>query len=243
MRCLFIIVLIFFAGNIAGILVQETILPWFFSASIFENLGLLQKVNNGTMVIEKTEYIRIEENKALVEQISKVQKSTRYILLKNKSGSILKGQSGFSLTNDGQILTLISSAFPYPNYFLLSEEGEISLAEIKRDKTAGLLLLKAKNPNFHTTALAELSRLKMGETVFLVTFLNQQDNIPTQIVNTGILVGFENNEILTNIREDSPLIFGSPLFNMEGELIGINKLDSNNRVRAVDIEKIRQFLR
>ncbi len=64
---------------------------------------------------------------------------------------------------------------------------------------------------------------------------------PQQKVNTGIVTTFNENVIKTNISEKKE-IEGSPLFNMEGKVVGLNFIDEDGKVSAVPITLIRQFI-
>ena len=68
-----------------------------------------------------------------------------------------------------------------------------------------------------------------------------ENETPSKLVNEGIVKTFDENFIQTNILE-SGLLAGSPLFNIEGEILGINTIDSKGEVIAIPVSKIRAFI-
>ena len=62
-----------------------------------------------------------------------------------------------------------------------------------------------------------------------------------KMVNQGIVKFFTRNYIRTNIFEKYTLK-GSSLFNISGELLGLNTIDSEGKVTAIPITEIRDFI-
>ena len=60
-------------------------------------------------------------------------------------------------------------------------------------------------------------------------------------VNQGIVKFFTPDYIRTSIFEKNTLS-GSALFNIKGELLGLNTVDSEGKVTAIPITKIRDFI-
>ena len=80
----------------------------------------------------------------------------------------------------------------------------------------------------------------MGQRVFLLGIIfDQTERLET--VNEGIIKLFTSDYISTNILEKS-VLSGSALFNIKGELLGLNTIDSEGKVTAIPITKIRTFL-
>lgn len=63
---------------------------------------------------------------------------------------------------------------------------------------------------------------------------------PGLVVNEGIVKSFDENYIQTNIFEKIRLQ-GSPLFNIEGEVLGLNTIDSEGKIITIPISKIKSF--
>jgi hypothetical protein len=61
-----------------------------------------------------------------------------------------------------------------------------------------------------------------------------------KIFNQGVVKTIEGNFIKTNIAEEE-MLRGSPLFNVKGEIIGINDIDDEGRIITLTIDEIRKF--
>jgi len=105
----------------------------------------------------------------------------------------------------------------------------------------GFSLIKIGKDNLPTVSFASPEKLKLGERVFLIGVIFDEKNNPQEIVNEGIVKFFDKNFIKTNIFEKQTLT-GSPLFDIEGNLLGINTIDKEGKVIAIPISKIRQSL-
>ena len=62
-----------------------------------------------------------------------------------------------------------------------------------------------------------------------------------KMINQGIVKLFTKDYIRTNILEKT-VLKGSPLFNISGELLGLNTIDSEGKVTAISITEIRDFI-
>jgi len=123
---------------------------------------------------------------------------------------------------------------------------------LKRDLKNNLALIKLEGTDFQTCGFADFEKTRLGERIFLIgTVPNSQvgivpkgskdgDNF-SKLVNEGIIKFFNDKYIQTNIFEKYALS-GSPLFNIEGELLGLNTIDSQGKVTAIPITKIRAFV-
>ena len=63
---------------------------------------------------------------------------------------------------------------------------------------------------------------------------------PQKIINEGIVKIFNEEYIKTNIFEKN-IIKGSPLFNIEGSVLGLNTIDNEGKVIAIGVERIKSF--
>ena len=84
--------------------------------------------------------------------------------------------------------------------------------------------------------------MKLGERVFLVgvIFENQKITSLGRVVNEGIVKSFNQDFIKTNIFEKN-ILKGSPLFDIEGKVLGLNTIDLEGKVIAIPISKIKSF--
>jgi len=129
-----------------------------------------------------------------------------------------------------------------PSFFV---DGEMASFQIlKRDLKENLALIKIEKTNLPTVAFANLEKLKLGERVFLVGMAQPPNGgwvaSPGLVVNEGIVKSFAENYIQTNIFEKIRLQ-GSPLFNIEGEVLGLNTIDSEGKIITIPISKIKSF--
>ena len=79
----------------------------------------------------------------------------------------------------------------------------------------------------------------MGQKVFLFGII-VEDEIPKSITNQGSIKMFDDKMIYTNILEDK-VLNGSPLFNVWGEVLGLNVIDKNGKVSTISIDEVRKF--
>jgi len=228
------ILAIFFVGMAGGIFGQEIFWPYFVKRPLFYKYQLDK---TPIYVTEKKE-VKIQENTALKDAISKVEKTVVFIRTKTKTEKILEG-SGFILTSDGLIITL-AEIVPEGSKISLFVEGEIFSPQIlKRDLKENLALLKIEKKNLSTTGLFNFEKLKLGERVFLIGNYFENGNVK-KFVDEGIVKSFDQNKIETNIRS-SKEILGTPLFDIEGNLLGINFLTKEGKVISIPVTKIRSF--
>ena len=230
---------IFILGIFGGIFANQILWPYFIERPLFYQYRLEK---NPIYVTEKNE-IRIQENTALTDAIEKVEKAVIGARTKTKVGKFLEG-SGLILTSDGLVVTL-ANLVPQgsnPSFFV---DGEMASFQIlKRDLKENLALIKIEKTNLPTVAFANLEKLKLGERVFLVGMAQPPNGgwvaSPGLVVNEGIVKSFDENSIQTNIFEKIRLQ-GSPLFNIEGEVLGLNTIDSEGKIITIPISKIKSF--
>ena len=223
------IVVVFVFGMAGGIFASQILWPYY-----IEERPL-------TPVIEKREII-IQENTALEEAVKKVEKAVVGIRTKTTGGKIITG-SGIVVTTDGLVVTL-SEIIPKAGDFTFFIDGK-TVAEyqiLKKDQKANLVLLKVKaeKNGLQASGFADFEEIKLGERVFLVGVIFPESE-PIKMVNEGIVKYLTEDYIRTNIFENYTLT-GSPLFNIKGELLGLNTIDSQGKVTAIPITKIRQFI-
>lgn len=252
------ILAIFIIGMVGGIFADQIFWPYFVERPLFYQYRLEQ---SPVYVTERKE-ITIQENVALENAIEKTKKAVVGIKTKTKAGKTLEG-SGLILTSDGLIVTL-ADLVPKGSTFSLFIDEEVyfeNLGEdkiLQRDFEENLVLIKIDKTNLPTVGFANLEKLKLGERVFLVGKIAENDKnaLLQEIANEGIVtsfnqeaftetatqtVSFSDSAIETNIFERS-FLAGSPLFNIEGNVLGLNLLDKDGRVMAIPISKIRVFV-
>jgi len=180
-------------------------------------------------VINKEEKIYVEENTALTNIIKNVKDSV--VILKTKYNNKEIQGFGMVLTADGLIITLAEN-IPQGSTSNISVKGEenISYQVLKRDLKNNLALIKVDKNNLQTKGFFDLSKLEIGERVFILS----------NIVNEGIVKTFNEDLIKTNIIEFE-IINGSPVFNIKGEVLGIGYKNVNGNIDIIPIPKIKAF--
>ncbi len=214
-------------GAFGGFLFQALVLPRLVSVPLFEDFKFVRNITERETIINPVEKIIIRENKALKDAIEKVEKTIVGIETSTTKGS------GMIVTSDGLIVTL-SRMVPVNSDFKVFINGEETTGEIiKRDVNKNLLLIKIKKKGLFSSGFADLENLKLGKRVFLLGGLGK-------ITNEGIVRYFDEEIIETNILEEKKLD-GSPLFNIEGRLLGLNQVYENGKVVAIPVKKIKEF--
>lgn len=180
-------------------------------------------------LINKEEKIYIEESTALVNAIKSVKDSVVVIKTEYKKKEI-QG-FGLILTADGLVVTLAENV-PQGSQTNVSIKGEnnITYQVLKRDLESNLALIKVDRNNLQTKEFFDLSKLELGERVFILS----------DSVNEGIVKSFNGDIIKTNIIEIGT-ISGVPAFDIKGEVVGIGNKDTNNFVNIIPISKIKSF--
>ncbi len=219
---------------VGGIFAEQIFWPYFVERPLFYQYNL----EKSPIYVTETKETTIQENTALKTAVEKVEKVVVGVRTETKNGSILEG-SGLIITSDGLMVTL-AELVPEDSTFGFFVDGEQpSFQILKRDFKENLALVKIGKSNLPTVGFANLEKMKLGERVFLVGTVFEKGK-PFKMVNEGIAKIFDKDSIKTNILEKSSLK-GSPLFNIEGEVLGLNIIDSEGKVIAIPVLKIRQF--
>ncbi len=231
---IFKILTIFILGMGGGIFADQIFWPYFIERPLFYQYQL----EKGPVYVTEKKEITIQENVALKDAIKKVEKVVVGVRTETKTKKILEG-SGLILTSDGLMVTL-ADLVHYGSGFSFFIDGEsVAFQILKRDLKENLALIKIEKTNLPTAGFANLEKLKLGERVFLVGIVFEKGT-PKKIVNEGIIKSFDENLIETNISEEI-FLQGSPLFNIEGEVLGLNIVDEKGMISAIPISKIKQF--
>jgi len=237
LKNIFKILGIFILGMVGGIFADQIFWPYFVERPLFYQYRLEK---NPIYVTERKETY-IQENTALTNAVEKVEKVVIGVKTKTKTGEILEG-SGLILTSDGLVLTL-ADLVPQGSAFSFFVDGkQVSFQILKRDLKENLALIKIEKTNLPTASFADFEKLKLGERVFLVgiVFEDQKIMSPGLAVNEGIVKSFDENLIETNIFEKENLA-GSPLFDIEGNVLGLNQISKEGQVLTIPVTKIKQF--
>lgn len=229
------IIVIFVVGMVGGIFADQIIWSYFVEKPFFYEYQL---AGLPVSLPSKNE-ITIQENVALQNAVEKIEKTVIGIRTKTGTGKTLSG-SGLIITSDGLVVTL-AELVPKGGDFTFFVDGKTSKCQIlKRDLKENLALIKIEEKDLQTCGFADYEELKLGERVFLLGTIFKESG-PLKMVNEGIVKFFTADFIRTNIFEKYTLK-GSSLFNIRGELLGLNTIDSEGKVTAIPVSKIRAFI-
>lgn len=227
------ILIIFVIGMAGGIFADQILWPYFVERPLFYQYDLEQPP---VYVTERKEVI-IQENEALTQAIEKVAKTVVGVRTVTGAGVVLEG-SGLILTSDGLMVTLASLVPRGETFSFDWEDQPLSYQVLKRDFAHDLALVKLAQGDLPTTGFGE-AEIKLGERVFLVGVVFSGKK-PTKTINEGIVKGVGQESIMTNIFE-TRFLAGSPLFDIEGRVLGLNTIDQQGRVIAIPIDIVRSF--
>lgn len=134
--------------------------------------------------------------------------------------------SGFVVSEDGYILTNNHVVEGADEIFVrFSDRRELKATLIGSDKRSDLAVLKVEADNLPTAKLGSSDRLKVGEWVFAIGSPFGFDYTVTAGIVSAKGRSLPNENYVPFIQTDvaiNPGNSGGPLFNMEGEVVGIN---------------------
>jgi len=241
--------LMFVLGGIGGILGCQLLLPWLAGFSFLKNIDWIKNIGERTTVINRTERIVITENEAVQDAIGKgsgiVVGITSEITEKIIAGKIITlekpeilGQgSGFIASSDGLIITAQNLIPDSAQKVLVAFGGRQIEAEIKKiDKASGVAILKINENNLPVLPFLN-SEVKLGEQLYLIGAKSPDFNkfVDTSIakqVSPILVVDFGGKEII-----------GSPIFNIKGEIVGLNWTDQNGLPKITQASQIKELLK
>lgn len=192
-------------------------------------LFVFKNQSSFVQLINKEEKIYIEENTALTDIVKNVKDSI--VVLKAKYNGRDINSFGLVLTADGLIIALANNV-PQGSQINISIKGDSNIPYqiLKRDFNNNLALIKVEKSNLQTKGFFDLSKLEMGERVFILS----------NSVNEGIVKSFDDDLIKTNILE-TEIVNGAPVFDIKGEVLGVGYTESDNFVKIIPISKIKSF--
>jgi hypothetical protein len=185
-------------------------------------------------VVEKQQ-VTIQENKALTDAVAKVEGIAIGIKIIGSKGLATYG-SGVILSSDGLAVVPYSLYFPGAVVEVVAAGKKTSFQILKRDKAQNLVLLKLEGSNWPTAGFYQLDGLNLGERVFLAGVLPAGGNFASE----GIVRDFSTRSITTNIFEKAEAE-GSPVFDIEGNIMGIADVARSGQVSVIPIDAIKGF--
>lgn len=231
------IIFILIVGMAGGIFSSQILMPRFFGEGLFDS-NYLAKITSGPVYLTEKKDITVQENTALQYSVEKVEESIIGVRTITSTGKTIYG-SGLVLTTDGIVVTLAELVPSKADYAFYIDGKTQAYQILKRDDNNNLALIKIERNDLEPCGFADFSELRIGERVFLLGKVFLQKDILT-LANQGIVKYFTKDFIRTSIFEKTSLA-GSSLFNIRGELLGLNTIDSEGKVSAIPISIIRDF--
>lgn len=217
-----------------GIFADQILWPYFIERPLF----LEYRLEQSPIYVTEEKEIYIQENTALQGAVEKVDKIVVGVRTTAKTGKILEGD-GLIVTSDGLVVTL-ANLLPKDSTTTLFLDGKTIAPKVIQIRE-NLALLRIEGENLPTVGFGDFDRLKLGQRVFLVGVIFS-DSVPQKIVNEGIIKYFDQNLLIhTNIFENKN-IGGSTLFDIQGNILGLNTVDGEGKVITIPISKIKEFL-
>lgn len=233
-----IIVGILLLGALGALLFNVFVLPYLLTNPYYERFQFVKDFKSGKIIINPKEQIYIQENIALESAIERVIKSIVVIQGTTLAQNSYLG-SGLITTSDGLIITLASLTPKGSNFNIFINGEKIDFKIQKVDYKKNLVLIKVDRNNLPTVGFVDFEKIKLGQRVFLTAASSIKTN--DWLANEGIVRSFDENTIKTNIFEKS-IVSGSPLFNVLGELVGLNYIDSDGKISAISANAMKTFL-
>lgn len=222
------LILLFLATTVFAVFANQILWPYLVDMPLFAKYKLDQ---NLVYLTEKQE-TTIQENKALKNAVEKVAKTVVSIKSTTAKGAVLE-ESGLILASDGLIAAL-SDLMPVGAAAEIRIDGQVVPFQIeKRDKASNLVLVKVEKTNLPTASYYQMENLQLGERIFLI------GNLPAKkIVNEGIVRSFTADLIETNIIDNAEAA-SSPVFDIEGNILGLALVAKDGRVTVLPVTKIK----
>lgn len=134
--------------------------------------------------------------------------------------------SGFIISSDGYILTNNHVVKDADEVIVrLSDRRELEAKVVGSDERSDVALLKVKADNLPTVKIGNSSKLKVGEWVLAIGSPFDFDYSVTAGIVSALGRSLPNENYVPFIQTDvaiNPGNSGGPLFNMDGEVVGIN---------------------
>ncbi len=223
----------FIVGIVGGIFADQILWPYFIERPLFYEYGL----EKAPVYITETKEIKIQENIALQEAVEKVEGVV--VGIKTQVGKKFLLGSGIIVTSDGLCVTLSELVPAGYSFSFFIEEGRAPFQILKRKGDLALMKLDSKE-SLPTLPFADLGKKRLGERVFLFGKVFENEDVE-KIVNEGIIKSFESPLYKTNIFEKISLQ-GSPIFDIEGNFLGLAVIDSAGQVSILPNNEIKEFV-
>ncbi len=244
LKTIFFIIFVLIIGGAGGILTDRVVLPsLLIKYPELNQYEFLKRINERTTIIEKTEEIRISEDRAVVNAIKKVSPSVVEILeFSAKNSNPLYKGSGIILTSDGFIITSMENITPQKNNsdeentetniikIKLKNEKTYDMKLIEIDLSMNLAIVKIEETNLPVIVLSNSENLELGEKVVIIDssvitdiiskFINDYNSSLANKEGSAKATTQKRIRIVNSLKSS---FNGSPVINLKGEIIGISQ--------------------
>ena len=222
--------LIVAAAAAVGIYANQILWPRYVQQPLMRQF----KLEQAPIQVVDRQQTTIVENTALVAAIDLVAKTEVVIKSTAAKGASVSG-AGLVLTSDGLAVAAANLLPPGGKFALFTASKSVDFEITKRDQALGLVLVKIKDQDLSTSSFYPLENLKIGTRVFLLG--NSGDK---NFANEGVVRSFDDTAIQTTIIEKS-VATGSPVFDIEGNILGLATVDKSGWVSVIPISKIKEL--
>jgi S1-C subfamily serine protease len=235
----FIVAGIFFLGGGGGIWAQAFVLPFLASHDGFSNWSFVKEWREHTTVFTEVKEIVIQTDEAFARVVEQGQGAV--VGIQSKSGSLVLSGSGFVVASDGFVLTVAEVVPQGYSVLVYFEEGKdpVEAEVLKRDMQANIALLKISERSLQTKSFGELKADDLGSSLVMVARVVEESEL-VGIVNHGIMRSADENVIRTSFF-DKQTVRGSPLFTIEGEIVGMTTVAPDGRILGIPSSTLREF--
>jgi len=185
--------------------------------------------------ITERQEVTIQENKALKDAAAKVAGAVIGVKVTGAKGAVIYG-SGVIISSDGMAVMPYGLFGPGTSAQITAGGKTVEFEVAKRDKKQNLVVVKLASSNWPTAGFYPLDNLKLGERVFLAGMLSGGGNF----VNEGVVRDFDAAAVNTTINEKAEA-FGAPVFDIEGNILGIAEVAKSGQVSVIPISRIKEF--
>lgn len=170
------------------------------------------------------------------------------VVMSDKDGNPIAQGSGFVVSKDGLIVTNYhviargtSAIVKLPDGAFYAVDGVLAF-----DKDRDIAVLKAHGDNFRVVPLGDSSRVRVGDQVVAIgNPLSLESTVSNGIVSGIRSMEDQGGKFLQVTTPISPGSSGGPLFNMEGQVVGITTMylkGGENLNFAIPINEVKHLL-
>lgn len=226
-------------GAFGGLWAQAFLLPYLSSHEAFHEWSFVKEWSERTTVIREIQEVTITQEEAIAKTVERGQEVA--VAVQSASGGSTVSGSGLILTSDGFLVT-VADAVPAgydPAVYFAEGQEPVQAQVLKRDTERNLVLLKVERGNLPSLGFASPDSLRLGDTVVMTAKVMEGGEL-VRIAQEGTVRTKSPGVIRTNIF-DKQTLQGSPLFNLEGQIVGVNMFDSTGRLVAISTATLREF--